>query len=221
MSCSRSTINRKATVCTRPADSPRRTLSHSSGEILYPTMPSSTRRAFAVRAARQIHCRGGTGRFPQITNNLALTGNNLQRRLENLGIVQGYRFSVRFLRSRGSRLPLFAPSLLFFLGLVIGHTKTNRLFGQVHYVPNGRFDRVVASQILIDCLRLGRRFHYNQRTCHLVFVTPDSLAGRPMWRGVCPSRYLIAALLKMRKHALRIHSALCASAKTQLFSNFQ
>jgi hypothetical protein len=22
------------------------------------------------------------------------------------------------------------------------------------------------------------------------FVTPDSFAGRPMWRGLCPSRYL-------------------------------
>ena len=42
---SRSTISRNATVCTRPADSPRRTLFHSRGEILYPTSRSSTRRA--------------------------------------------------------------------------------------------------------------------------------------------------------------------------------
>ena len=34
ISRSRSTMSRSATVCTRPADSPRRTLSHSSGEIL-------------------------------------------------------------------------------------------------------------------------------------------------------------------------------------------
>ena len=34
ISRSRSTIRRSATVCTRPAESPRRTLSHSSGEIL-------------------------------------------------------------------------------------------------------------------------------------------------------------------------------------------
>ncbi len=34
ISRSRSTITRSATVCTRPAERPRRTLSHSSGEIL-------------------------------------------------------------------------------------------------------------------------------------------------------------------------------------------
>jgi len=34
ISRSRSTIRRSATVCTRPAESPRRTLSHNSGEIL-------------------------------------------------------------------------------------------------------------------------------------------------------------------------------------------
>ena len=34
ISRSRSTISRSATVCTRPADNPRRTLSHSNGEIL-------------------------------------------------------------------------------------------------------------------------------------------------------------------------------------------
>ena len=45
ISRSRSTISRRATVCTRPADKPRRTLSQSSGETWYPTSRSSTRRA--------------------------------------------------------------------------------------------------------------------------------------------------------------------------------
>src|SRR2546430_11755797 len=45
ISSSRSTIIFMATDCTRPAERPRRTLSHSSGESLYPTSRSSTRRA--------------------------------------------------------------------------------------------------------------------------------------------------------------------------------
>src|SRR5208283_738918 len=44
ISRSRSTIKRRATVCTRPAESPRRTLSHSSGETWQPTSRSSTLR---------------------------------------------------------------------------------------------------------------------------------------------------------------------------------
>ena len=42
---SRSTRMRSATDCTRPADRPRRTLSQSSGLILYPTKRSRIRRA--------------------------------------------------------------------------------------------------------------------------------------------------------------------------------
>src|SRR3984885_14267099 len=56
ISNSRSTINRTATVCTRPADSPRRTLSHSKGEILYPTMRSRTRRACCASTRFESTC---------------------------------------------------------------------------------------------------------------------------------------------------------------------
>ena len=45
ISRSRSTIIRRATDCTRPADSPNCTFSHSSGLISYPTSRSSMRRA--------------------------------------------------------------------------------------------------------------------------------------------------------------------------------
>ena len=45
ISVSRSTTRRTATDCTRPAESPARTLRHSSGESRYPTRRSITRRA--------------------------------------------------------------------------------------------------------------------------------------------------------------------------------
>src|SRR6185437_5258349 len=58
ISCSRSAINRSATVCTRPAESPRRTLFHSSGDTLYPTIRSSTRRACCASTRFPSTCRG-------------------------------------------------------------------------------------------------------------------------------------------------------------------
>src|SRR3989344_5903592 len=45
ISRSRSTINRSATDCTRPAESPGCTLRHKSGDSAYPTSRSKIRRA--------------------------------------------------------------------------------------------------------------------------------------------------------------------------------
>src|SRR4029077_1123727 len=78
--------------------------------------------AFAVRIARQIHRRGRASRFSQVINNLALARNNLQRRLKNLGVVQGDRFPVGFLGGCFALLALF-------LRLFIGQTDTNRFLG--------------------------------------------------------------------------------------------
>src|SRR5260370_19518431 len=58
ISCSRSTISRSAKVCTRLGDRPRRLLPHSSGETLYPTMRSSTRRACCASTRLVSTCRG-------------------------------------------------------------------------------------------------------------------------------------------------------------------
>src|SRR5262249_40083406 len=111
--------------------------------------------------------------------------NNLQRRLENLRIVQSDRLPVYLL----CRFGLFALPLLF-PRLLVRQTDPDLLLGQVHDVPDGSLHGKVASQILVDGLRLRRRFHNNQRTCHFPFVTPDSLAPRALRRGLCPSRYL-------------------------------
>src|SRR5579859_416132 len=143
--------------------------------------------AFAVRVARQIHGVRGVRRFPQVINDFAFAGNNLQGRLENLGVVQSDRLAIQFFRSGLAFLSLAA---FLFLGFFIGQTDTDRFFRQVHHVPDGGLDRVAFSQILVDGFRLCRRFHNDQRTSHIFFVTPDSFAGRPMWRGLCPSRYL-------------------------------
>ena len=96
--------------------------------------------SLAVRVARQVHRVGGIRGLPQIINDFALAVNNLQSRLENLGVVQRDGL-LRFLRR--SLTPL-ALTLLLFLGLV-GQTDTDRLLGQVHDVPDRRFDGVVPS----------------------------------------------------------------------------
>src|SRR5882672_176180 len=63
-------------------------------------------------------------------------------------------------------LPFFA--LLFFSGQANAYC----FLGQVHHVADGSFDGVIPPQVFVDRFRLCGRFHNNQRTCHLFFVTP-------------------------------------------------
>src|SRR6266851_105978 len=98
--------------------------------------------ALAVRVARQVHRVGCVRRFPQVVNNFAFAGNNLQGRLENLGVVQGDRLAVRFFR-RGFAFPSLAA--LLFLGLIVRQTDTDGLLGQVHHMPDGGLDGVALS----------------------------------------------------------------------------
>ncbi len=116
--------------------------------------------AFAIGVARQVNRVGGAGGFPEIVDHLALAGDDLQGRLENLGVIEANQ-NLGCLIGGCLLLPLGGLALLVPIHIVAGQTDTYRLLGQVHHMPDGRFDHVVASQILVDRLRLSRRFDYD------------------------------------------------------------
>src|SRR2546430_7188734 len=130
--------------------------------------------SLAVGVARQIHCLGGVRCFPQIVDDLALAGDDLQGRLENLIVVDADQLRsqlfrrLRFLASFAGFLSPFLFAALFFAG----QTNADRFLGKVHDVADGRLDGEIPPQIFVNRFRLCGRFHNNQRTSHIAFVTP-------------------------------------------------
>ncbi len=135
---------------------------------------------FAVRVARQIDRVGGIRRFAQVVDDLELAVDDLQRRLENLHVVEShrlaYRLDLQFLAAL-FRANFFLWRAVSLIGLV-GQTNTDRLFRQVQYVTDRSFDDVVLTQILVDSLRLCGRFDNDERTSHSAVLTPYPFAGR-------------------------------------------
>src|SRR5262249_14435041 len=95
-----------------------------------------------------------------------------------------------------------------------GQTNTDRLLRQVQHVAHRRFDEIILSQILVDRLRLRRRLHNYQRTCHVAFVTPLSFAGRLSGRACV----LLANLGLMRQTAVWIHLPLNRRANSNIYN---
>ena len=130
--------------------------------------------AFTVWVARQIDGFGGVRGFAQVVDDFQLAVDDLQRRLENLHVVQRHRFAYRL--HLGLLAALLRANLLlwrtFLLVRLIGQTNAYGLLRQVEDVADGGFDDVVAAQILIDSLRLCRRLYDDERTCHSAVLTP-------------------------------------------------
>src|SRR5205807_1343806 len=139
--------------------------------------------ALAVRVGRQVDRFRGVGRSAQVMNDLALAGDDLQRRLENLFVVYADLWSF-CLSSRAFLGSLFLFCFFVAGGILTGQANPIRLRRQVHHVADGGLDGIVPSQILIDGLRLGGRFDNDKRTSHLTFVTPVCLSERAN-RGAC------------------------------------
>ena len=123
------------------------------------------------------------GGFAQIVNDLALPGNDLQRGLENLFVIQSNLGRLCF----GFRAFLCSLFLFgFFVAgrILAGKANADSLCRQVHHVANGSLDGVIPSQIFINRLRLRGRFDNDKRTSHLTFVTPVCISERAD-RGAC------------------------------------
>src|SRR5439155_12735413 len=106
---------------------------------------------------------------------------DLQRRLENLHIVQRHRLAYRL--HLGLLAALLCANLLlwwtFLFVRLVGQANAYGLLRQVEDVADGGLHNVVAAQILIDSLRLCRRLYDDERTCHSAVLTPYLYAGRP------------------------------------------
>ena len=138
--------------------------------------------AFAVRVARQIDRIGGIRRFAQVGDDLALAGNNLERRFENLFVVQRDRLAnllfLYFLRA------FLCARLLLRNVVFIGQTDADRLFRQVEHVADRRLHDVILPKILVDGLRLRRRLHNYQRTTHDAVLPRNLPREGPQARAV-------------------------------------
>ena len=127
--------------------------------------------SLAVGVARQVNRLRGVRCLPQVVDDFALARDDLQRRLENLVVVDADQFPGRrfcFLASFAGFLPPFLFAALFFAG----QPNANRLLGQVHHVADGCLDGEIPPQVFVNRFRLCGRFHNNQRTSHIAFVTP-------------------------------------------------
>ena len=139
--------------------------------------------SLAIRVRGQIDGFCRVGGLSQVVNDLALTGDDLQRRLENLFVIQGDLGGLCL--GFGAFLCALFLFCFFLAGRILARqANAYRLRRQVHDVANGSLDGIVASQILIDRLRLSGRFDNNKRTSHVAFVTPYCDSERAD-RGAC------------------------------------
>ena len=101
--------------------------------------------SLAIRVARQVYGVGGLRGLPKIVDHLSLAGDDLQRGLENLVVVERDDGLARCLL-----FDLLSLAAFFLSGfslpvalLFAGQTNADRLLRQVHYVADGRLDRVI------------------------------------------------------------------------------
>src|SRR5262249_27929700 len=120
-------------------------------------------------------------RFAQVSDDLALARNDLQRRLENLAVVQRQRLADR------PNLGLLAPFLtrLLFRNIIfIGQADASRFFPQVGHVGGRSFYELNASPILVYGFRLCWRLHNYQRTSHVAVLPRNLLREGPQPQAV-------------------------------------
>ncbi len=144
--------------------------------------------SFAIRVARQIDRVRRTSGFPQIVYDFAFAAYDLQRRLKDIFVIQPDDLSRGFLfYFRGLFTAFFRLGFLFLSAIALffsGQTDTDRLFRQVQHVADRRFDEKILPQILVDGLRLCRRFHNYQRTSHVAVLPRNLLREGPQARAV-------------------------------------
>src|ERR1700686_4411703 len=149
MSRSRSTIKRSATVCTRPAERPRRTLSHNRGETWYPRSRSSTRLVCCASTRLRSMSRGCSNAALTARCVISLKVTRRMRAPSPISSVFGLVFFPFF----------FLPGKDDVFGFeIVFDVDTEAAFGQVFHVAERSIDRESLAQILLDSFRLSRRF---------------------------------------------------------------
>ena len=133
--------------------------------------------SLAVRVRSQIDGVGGMGRLAQIVDDLAFAGDDLQRRLENLFIIQS-NFGCFCLDFRAFLRAFFLLRAFLARGIIARQANPDGLGRQVHHVADGRLDGVIPSQVFVNRLRLRGRFDNDKRTSHVTFVTPVCISER-------------------------------------------
>src|SRR6185437_11429039 len=179
ISCSRSTMSRSATVCTRPADSPFFTVFQRRGLALYPTSRSSTRRACCAStffssmevAWRMAFCTASRVISWNITRRMGapprcLIASATCQAMASLAI--GVRGEVDVRRDFGGALELRQRFFLAGHGDVrrleaVGDVDAEALGGEIAHMTDRRANLVVRAQVLANGPGLGRGLHDDER----------------------------------------------------------
>src|SRR3984893_15012286 len=103
--------------------------------------------------------------------------------------VIGVLFDLR--GGAAAALPRLPRPFFFFLGSSSGIRRPIVFLGRSITCPIDALTVKSRPKYLLIVFALAGDSTITSERAILSFVTPDSLAGRPMWRGVCPSRYLI------------------------------
>ena len=186
ISSSRSQIMRSAGLCTRPADSPRRTFFHKQrGQVESDQIIERAARLLGVYQLEAEPARLADRRADSVARDLVehhavhFLAIEITARLEDLAQVpgNGLTFAIRIggeiqrprLRERagdGVHVALVLLEYLVLHGVAVVRVDRAFLGHEIAHVPVGGEHLEVPAQVLLDGLGLGGRFNDDQVVCH-------------------------------------------------------